>query len=400
MNRIQIKEGAKLETVIFWLVFFMDVIRYISNVIFSFNAYIPRNKNINIKNYPIKRACKCVAFYTLILSTSKYIINGPAIPFISTLVLFIWFWISNKDLKQWQFPLTFSLFISSVIECTYILSYKTVVFILAFFNIFDTSEDYIYDENLLFWRTSVTITYFILLFLIHKSKLIDLKIIHQVSKNKMVPIFLILYLMWTIYLKFNLKNLDDTTRLMLSNIFLFFPIVLLVLIIIISKYTKKISKMQNKIKINTALEDAKNRKGEGTSGLYFTVEKHKLEVEHFEKILRKLRMNLESIGREQAIFAAVLLKNYDNPQRVELNKDIFAPIADIVGTIPKTIYRNIEYFIEKNFNQFKLGEIEKFYKGPISEKKSVPTPSQFLFYLVKKCKEEELNDKNDIISDV
>lgn len=388
-----------METVIFGLVFFMDVIRYISNALFSFNAHIPINENINIKNYPIKRACECVAFYILILSTSRCIINGPAIPFISTLALFIWFWINNKDLKQWQFPLTFSLFISSVIECTCILSYKIVVLILAFFNIFDTSEDNTYDENLLFWRTAVIITYFILLFLIHKSKLIDLKIIRQISKNKMVPIFLISYLIWTIYLKFNLKNLDDTTRLMLSNIFLFFPIVLLALIIIVNKYTKKINKMQSKIKINTALEDAKNRKGEGASGLYFTVEKHKLEVERFEKILRGLHMNLGGIGRKQAIFAAVLLKNYDNPQRVELNKDIFAPIADIVNTIPKTIYRNIEYFIEKNFNQFKPGELEKFYKGPISEKKSLPTPSQFLFYIVEKCKQEELNDKNDNISD-
>lgn len=381
-----------MEAVIFGLIFFMDVIRYISNAIFSFNAHIPINENINIKNYPIKRACECVAFYILILSTSRCIINGPAIPFISTLALFIWFWINNKDLKQWQFPLTFSLFISSVIECTCILSYKIVVFILALFNIFDTSEDYIYDENLLFGRIAVTMTYFMLLFLIHKSKLIDLKIICQISKNKMVPIFLISYFVWTIYLKFNLKNLDDTTRLMLSNIFLFFPTVLFALIIIVNKYTKKISKMQSKI--NTALEDAKKRKGEGASGLYFTVEKHKLEMEHFEKILRGLRMNLGGIGRKQAISAAVLLKNYDNPQRVELNKDIFAPIADIVNTIPKTIYKNIEYFIEKNFNQFKPGELEKFYKGPISEKKSLPTPSQFLFYIVEKCKEEELNDKN------
>lgn len=388
-----------METALFYGIIFVSMVRYAGTAFFCFSKYFVEGKEVCLKNYNINKLFSFLTTYTIILSAIKAINNGPIIPFISTLLLFLYFMIENRTFKEWNFPLTFSVFISSITECTHILSYKIVVLILAFFNIFDTSEDNTYDENLLFWRTAVTITYFILLFLIHKSKLIDLKIIRQISKNKMVPIFLISYLIWTIYLKFNLKNLDDTTRLMLSNIFLFFPIVLLALIIIVNKYTKKINKMQSKIKINTALEDAKNRKGEGASGLYFTVEKHKLEVERFEKILRGLHMNLGGIGRKQAIFAAVLLKNYDNPQRVELNKDIFAPIADIVNTIPKTIYRNIEYFIEKNFNQFKPGELEKFYKGPISEKKSLPTPSQFLFYIVEKCKQEELNDKNDNISD-
>lgn len=392
-----------MEIVIFGIVFFIDVIRYMINALFSFTAYFPINKNINIKNYAIKRACECIAFYTLILSTSKYVTNGPAIPFISALVLFIWFWIDNKNLKQWQFPLTFSLFISSVIECTHILSYKIVVLILAFFNIFDNSEDSVYDEKLLFWRTIVAITYFVLLFLIYRFKIIKIETIKQISNSMLLSLFLSLILIAVIYIKYNIKTSDDKVRNILSTTSLFFPIILLCSASAINKYINKVNKMQDqlkKIKINTALEDAKNRKGEGASGLYFTMEKHKLEMERFEKILRGLHMNLGGIGRKQAIFAAVLLKNYDNPQRVELNKDIFAPIADIVDTTPKTIYRNIEYFIEKNFNQFKPDEIEKFYKGPISKKKSVPTPSQFLFYIVEKCKEEELNDKNDNTSNM
>lgn len=384
-----------MRTDIFCIVFFISMMRYMITALFSFNTYTYINRSIRIKNYTIKMSHVFIILYTLILSTLKYIVNGPVIPVMSTLIMFVWFWIDNKDLKQWQFPLNYALLINCVIECAHTFSYKAVQFVMGVFDITDTSEDHIYDENLLFWRATVAIVYFVVLFGIYKLKIIKTNTVKQIFRNILVSIFLISDLATVIYLKYNLKCLDDKTRLILSNIFLFFPIALLVLLTIVNKYTKKINKMKSKIKINTALEDAKKRKGEGPSGLYFTIEKHKLEMEHFEQILKELHMNLGGIGRKQFAFAGVLLKQYDNFKDVELNKNIFAPVSDIVNRTPKTVYRNIEYFIEKNFDHLKPDEVEKIYKGLISENKSAPTPAQFLFYIVQKCKEEELNDKND-----
>ena len=320
----------------------------------------------------------------------------PISRIISTLIIFIYFWIQSKKIETWKYILTFSIFISLITEDSHIVAYAVNRYVMQVFGI----TDVMMNSNSILFMSIVVVLHCCFMFLVYKFNLVKLEILKVLSRYRTISISLGLYLLLTLYLKHQAKHvaLENSWILdILSVTFLFLPFVLLILNKFSNVFIITVEKFQEQIKeqkINPAAEEAKQHKGMRWSGMNFISEKFKLEMNYFKKELEKIGMDKEEHSSIQIAFAAVLLKQEENIEKVVLKLNIYPYIGNILDIAPETVEANIRNALNKHWDLADskiLKMIEENYKGEISKRNGTPTPKKFLIQLVKKSKSSNKN---------
>ena len=357
----------------------IDIIRYLINGFLAFSIFS------NFKKSGFRKAILPSLIYTFSLTAFKvFIIDNPIVTVISVIMIFLCLLLENK-FKDWNFLLTYSLFVSCVLEYSHFLIFKTVSIVRNALQLPEVT--YTIDLKLIIFRATVALLYALALFLIYKFSLTDLEVVSKLSNYKVVPIFLSVALSIIIYLKHYIKyTLSNEFHDILSILFVFFAVIFFIFIASSKRFIKMIDKFNEK-KINPAIEEAKLQKGKRYAGMNFISEKLKSEMECFKDELEKIGMDKQDHGSLQIAFAAVLLKHEEDPENVALRSKIYFYISEILEIQPTTVESNISNSLKRHWNLSDkkiISKIEENYEGTISEKNGAPTPKEFLTYIVKK----------------
>lgn len=362
----------------------IDIIRYLISGLFNFTI-LHNSKKLFVKKIIIPSFV--YAFFLVFLKI--FIIDSPIIMLISVIIIFGYLLLQSK-FKMYRFSLTYSLFIGCLIECTHILIFKMVSLIRNALQIAEVT--YTVDKKLIVFRATVVLLYAIVLFLIYKFGLIEIKVIYKLSNYKILCIFLAFGLSIIIYLKYYIKyTSSDEFHNILSVIFVLFTIMFFILTIFTKSLIKMVSTFEEK-NLNPAIEEAKLKKGQRYTGMSFISEKFNLEMDRFKDQLEKIGMDKQDHGSIQIAFAAVLLKYEENPQSVALRSKIYLHISEILGIQSNTVESNISNALKRHWTSGDskiLIKIQENYNGPISEKNGAPTPRDFLIYIVNNSLKEE-----------
>ncbi len=378
------------------LLYIIYGIRYLFEAVFCYIIYKKADDNNSIhtifkKENIMKMLSFCLISVTVLMLYRLVEIPLPISRLISAFAIFIYFWIESRKIRTWKYLLTFAVFISLVTESSHIIAYATNRYVMQLFGI----SDVMMNSNSLLFMPIVVMWHCCFMFLIYKVDLIKLEVLKILSRYKTIPIFFGLYLLVTLYLKHQAKQvpLENVWVLnVLSSAFLFLPLVLFILHKFSNTFTTTIGKLQEKIKeqkTNPAVEEAKQREGMRWSGMNFISEKFNLEMDYFKKELEKIGMDKDDHGSIQIAFAAVLLKQEENIEKTALKPNIYFYIGKILSIKSEDVEANINNALSKHWylaDSKTLKVIEANYKGEISKKSGAPTPKKFLIQLVKKCK--------------
>lgn len=229
------------------------LIRYLINGFFTFSIFS------NSKDSAFAKVFMPSIIYTIFLiSFKKFINDSPIISLISTITIFGCLLLINKS-KSWKHMITYSLFMSCLLEYIHFLIFRLLSIIIDALGIAEVTSAQ--PERLLVGRAIILLLYSAIVLSIYKFAKIDIKSISRFSNYIIFPVFLSLAFSMIIYLKYHIKyTYSNEFHNILSIIFVFFIIASLVFIFCSKTFLEVIDKFQKK-KINPAIEEAKLQKG-------------------------------------------------------------------------------------------------------------------------------------------
>lgn len=387
INKISNKgSGGFLSTTLIGII---GIIRYLVSGWFAFSIFNNSNDSKFTKIFlPSLTYAATLAIFKF------FVVDSPLVTVISALAIFGLLALKNK-LKAWKISLTYSLFITCLMEYIHFIIFALFSISIETLGIAEVTANQ--PERLLISRGIVLILYTLALLLIYKVFKTEIKSVSKFSNYTIFPVFLILVLCMIIYLKYYIKYTHSNQfHNILSIIFVFF-IASFLIFIFSSKFLLDIIENFEKKKINSAIEEAKLKKGKGYAGLKFTSEKLNSEFEYFQNELLSIHMDVEDKKSKQICFCAVLLNHEEIPENVNISRVIYPCVANILDRLPKSIDSNIGNALQNHWNSsdFKtLKKIEENYHIPISEKNGAPTPREFLLYLVNKYRKDNPSYNN------
>lgn len=353
------------------------MLRYFVNGLFIFHIFNGSSK-ININKTVIQSV-----MYTILLALFKtFVIDHPIITSVSCLIIFGCLLAPHK-LRMRRLSLTYSLFVTCILEYNHFGVFRTVSYIWEKSGIPDVT--YVQNINLILFRLAVFIPYMLIILAIYKSNKVRLNSIRKLSQFNIFPIFLSIALCMIMYLKYYIKYTESNKfHDILSVVFVFFIVLCLIFLFSSEAFLKMIETYQ-KNKNNQAIEEAKLQKGKNYSGLKFTSENLIRKAEIFENELALIGIDIEDKKAKQLVHCAVLLSQEDNPLKVNMVSRIYSYTGEILSLQPKSIETNISNLLKNHWsscdsNTLKL--IENNYHGKISDEIAAPTPKEFLVYIV------------------
>ena len=366
----------------------ISMFRYFVSGLFIFSIFNNSNKNF-IKNTIVPSIIHAISLALFKL----FVIDHPVIIFASFLVIFGCLLVAYKP-KIWKVSLTYSLFLTCVLEYTHFGIFKIVSHIWEKSGIPDVT--YTPDINLILFRLAVFVTYILIVMLIYTSNKINVTSIRQLAQYNIFNVFLGIALYAIMYLKYHIKYTESNKfHDVLSIIFVFFIVLCLTFLFSSETFLEKIENFQKK-KTNQAIEEAKLQKGKSYPGLRFLSPELNHQAESFKNGLSLIGMDTEDKKAKQLIHGATLLSKELFPAKVNMVSRIYPYTGQILGLQPKSIETNISNLLKNHWSSYDptiLKKIKQHYHGPISEENGAPTPKQFLLYLVKEYKEDTSLDK-------
>ncbi len=357
----------------------ISVVRYFVNGLIAFHIFNDSNKaGIN------KTAVQSI-IYTILLAAFKiFVMDKPVITAVSFMIIFLCLLIANK-FKSWKVPLTYSLFVTCMLEYTHFLIFKVFSLTRDSLNIPEvTSDD---PQRLIISRIIVLLMYCAAALLIYKLNKSNIKSVPKLAQYNIFPTFLSIALFVIMYLKHYIKYTSSNKfHDVLSVIFVFFIILCLTFLFSSKAFLKMIENYQKK-KINPAIEEAKLQKGKGYPGLKFKSEKLNHQAKFFKDELTTLGIDTEDNKAKQLVHSAVLLCQENNPLKVNMVSGIYFYTGEILELQPKSIETNIGNLMKTHWgfcDSEALLKIKQNYHGPISKENCAPTPREFILYLIKK----------------
>lgn len=355
------------------------MLRYFISGLYAFHVFNNSNKN-NINKTIIQST-----IYTILLTAFKiFIIDNPIITAISFISIFGCLIVTHK-LKAWKVSLTYSLFVTCMLEYIHFLIFRLFSIVREALGIIEVTSSQ--PKRLLVGRLIVLTLYFISILLINKFNKVNIKYVYKFAEYSIFPIFLSIALCMIMYLKYYIKYTESNQfHGVLSIIFVFFIVLCLTFLFSSEAFLKKIENYKNK-KTNQAIEEAKLQKGKNYSGLRFISENLNYQSKIFKNELYAIGIDTEDKKARQLVHCAVLLSQENFPEKVNMSSRIYSYTGEILGLQPKSIETNISNLLKNHWSSCDkrvLELIENNYCGKVSEENGSPTPKDFLLYLVKK----------------
>lgn len=367
----------------------VDMVRYFVSGMFVFHTFNSSNKT-NIG----KTVAESV-IYTILLTAFKiFVIDSPIITAVSVIIIFGCLLLSYK-LKTWKISLTYSLFVTCMLEYIHFLLFKIFSIVREASGITEVTSHQ--PKRLFISRIIVLFLYSVAVLSIYKFKKVNINSVSKLSEYNIFPIFLSTALYMIMYLKHYIKCTESNQfHNILSIIFVFFIVLCLTFLFSSEAFLKKIENYQKR-KINQAIEESKLQKGKSYPGLKFLSENLNHKSEIFKNELTVIGIDTEDKKAKQLIHCAVLLSQENFPEKVNMVYRIYLYTGEVLGLQPKSIEANISNLLKNHWSSCDskiLKKIEQNYRGPISEENGAPTPKEFLLYLVKKYEKNNKIHKN------
>lgn len=367
----------------------ISIIRYLISGSFAFSIFN------NSQKYSFKVTGIQSILYTIFLIAFKiFVIDNPIITLMSAMVIFGCLFLKNK-METLKTMVTYSLFISCVLEYSHFSIFKIVSFIRLTLGF--PEAKYANYTSLLLFRATVLLMYALTIVLIYKFDRIDIKSVCKLSNYRIFPAFFIIALGVIVYLKYHIKHtISNEFQDILSIIFVSFIILTLIFTFSSKKFLEIIETFYKK-KINPAIEEAKLQKDKGFAGLTFESKESNSQMKFFQHKLYIIVIDTEDKKAKQLVHCNVLVSQEENPEKVNMRSGIYFYTGKILGLQPKSIEMNISNLLKNHWSSRDpeiIKKIEQNYHGPISEENGAPTPREFLLYLVKKYKEETASNES------
>ncbi len=371
------------------LLILISIIRYLISSYFVFSIFNNSKKH----SFKITTIQSILCTISLIIF-KVFVIDNPIITFVSAIIIFGCLFLKN-NLKIWKIMLTYSLFMSCVLEYSHFIIFEIVSNIWKYFNF--PEAKYANYTSLLLFRTVVLLLYVLTILLIYKLHKIDIISVCMLSNYKLFPIFFIISTVVIVYLKYHIKySLSNEFHNILSIVFVSLISLTLIFILLSRKFLKIIEAFHKK-KINHAVEEAKLHKNTGYVGLIFVSKELNAQMKYFQNQLSIIGIDTEDRKAKQLVHCNVLVNQEENPEQVNILSGIYFYTGEILGLQPKSVEMNISNLLKNHWSSRDskvLKMIEENYHGPVSPKNGAPTPKEFLLYLVTKYREDNKVDKN------
>ena len=365
-----------------------DTIRYLISGLFAFSIFN------NSKKYPFKITSVQSILYTIFLIIFKiFVIDNPIITLISAIAISGCLFLKNTA-ETPKTMVTYSIFISCVMEYSHFSIFKIVSFIRLILGL--PEAQYANYTSLLLFRAGALLLYTLVIALIYKFNRIDIKSVFKLSNYIIFPMFFTIALGLIVYLKYHIKyTVSNEFHDILSVIFVSF-IILTLIFIFSSKTFLEVIETFYKKKINPAIEEAKLQKDMGYAGLIFESEKLISQMKYFQHELYMVGIDVEDKKAKQLVHCNVLVNQEKNSEKVNMISRIYSYTGEILGLQPKSVETNISNLLKNHWGSRDpkiLNRIRQNYHGPISEENGAPTPREFLLYLTKKYRKDNPANK-------
>ena len=367
----------------------ISIMRYLINGLFIFYHFD------NSKKHGLSKTLMFSILYTFIVNIFKYyIIDTPIIIAISSMFIFSFLFLKNNIDNKLNFVVTYTLITTCILEYTHFLVFQLISASWRALKIPDVT--YEPNLNLISFRLSVLVVYFICVFAVHRFKRVNTNSIRRLSNYRIFPLFLGSALFVIIYLKYKIKyTTSDSFHYALSFIFALFMLMSFIFVFSSETFINIIESLSKK-KINPAIEEAKLQKSKGFIGLKFITQKLNFEMNRFLNMLGEIDIDTEDKKSKQIAYCAVLLNHEENPQNTHMISTIYFHAGNILDRQAKTIESNISNAIKTHWTSCSaktLEKINKNYKNPVSTENGCPGAKEFLLYLTQKYKEQYPEDE-------
>lgn len=366
----------------------ISIIRYFVSGLFAFSIF-DCSKKCHLKITFIQSI-----LYSVSLAAFKiFVADSPVITFISAMVIFGCLLLKNK-IKIWRPMLVYSFFIACIIEYSHFIIFESVSSIWKCFKLPEAT--YANYPCLLIFRVIVFILYALIILLIYKLNIINIKSVYKLSNCRIFPAFFVAVVAIVIYLKHHIKStVSNEFHDVLAVLFVSFIVLTLIFIFSSEIFIDAIETFCKK-KTNPAIEEAKLQKDTGYAGLIFESEELNKQMKFFQHELYTIGINTEDKKAKQLIHCNVLINQDKNPEKLNMISEIYLYTGEILGVQPKSVEMNISNLLKNHWNSRDpkiLKKIKQNYHGPVSKENGIPTPREFLLYLVKKYRENSFQNK-------
>lgn len=357
-------------------------IKFLIESIFCYAVYNKyQNKDFQSYGNKIKKIVGFSFIHTaLLLLYSCSVLGFITYRLVSVFIIFMYFLIQNKKIKDWCFILIYSLFISLIIEFSNFIGYKINYFGIQFLKI----PENIIDANLILIMYVSLALHSCILILVYKIDFIKIKTIKKLSSQKLIPILFLCCLSMFIYIKYHIKNLQSYNEFyeILSTILLFFLPIFLCFYTIINKLIRLKNIDQNEtegiltenvISIGIPVINAV---------INLNLDKYEKDKSIFKKKLERLNINHGYQGYNQMILCLAIIKHFTGDE-LALEENVFRYVSRITKVHSNVIYNNIKNIIEKTWIQADP-EILKEEYDMINIENGCPDVKDFLVYVARK----------------
>lgn len=378
----------------------MDIIKYLIESIF---CYAVCSESIGIKSR--KKIFVFSAIYVTALTLYRcFITYNPTIKLISFLTILSYFWLENQiehrrfnkksNIKNWNYILTFTVFISLMMECCYFTSSVVNRFSWQWLGVYDLSEKSMLLDTV--YRSIILILFSFFTLLVYKIRFIKIRDIKNLSSHKEVFIFFGLCLLTVIYIKYHYLQLGVSFYgSTLAWIFLFLLPTCLGSYIIFKKFAEIINKLQNYIAKDQIFQWIVHPPSNtnfivnvGGDTLSF-LDKYEYVTSGFIQRLHALGINSGCKGYSSLVFCLFVTSMLRGTKDWNFRKNVFGMAEELLGLNQGKVCKDIENILKKTWllNDFETLESEYYnfcFLRNYREDSAPPSVEEFLINMVKK----------------
>lgn len=325
-------------------------------------------------------------FFSLLVFSSLYVcsagfcsrfISSIVCRFVFVLVAFVWRSIQEKNF-EWKCILGFSSVVSVFVEFGYLLSYRTVEFVDRILKTVSI------DLPAVITQSVVLCLYMVVLALIYKSKLINIKDIRILSSKKYVLMSFVICLGVIVYIRDLLRTTSRYTE--------FYDALWCVVLAIIPVYMvsymilSKIARSKN-TDYNCSVDEVIE------AGLeiprccaMFNIEPcsrtYESEKVIFRKKLNSLHIDYGFKGYSQLILCLVMIRHFEHKSSMDLKQDIFKCVSDFTKTNIDALYASFAKMIDNTWLNETTESLQYGYMTDDENiKLHIPTVEEFVLHL-------------------
>lgn len=316
-------------------------------------------------------------FYVCSAGLCNSFVSSIVCRFVFILCAFIWCSIREKNL-QWKCVLGFSAVVSVFVEFGYLLSYRTVEFVDRLLKTVSIDLPAVVTQSV------ILCLYMVVLALIYKSRLINIKDIRILSSRKYALMFLMVCLGIVVYL----RELLRTTSRYADFYDTLWCIVLAIIPVYVVSYVilSKISRSKN-TDYNCSVDEVIE------AGLeiprccaMFNIEPcsrtYESERVIFRKKLNSLNIDYGFRGYSQLILCLVMIRHFERKNTMDLKQDIFKCVSDFTKTNVDALYANFAKMIDTTWLNETTESLQYGYMTDDENiKLHIPTVEEFVLHL-------------------